>query len=207
MSDLETLMFAVSSTVQENMQHLYSTPYNYEVNDAYYGSFSSETQIVPHLNLMLYHVAAKVDITWHVADTMRILANKAEAVRLTQMDVCNLFNDSSYCFKPMENSSGATPLAPAAGKGDTLNIVSPTDEGLWWEGRSYFYTIPYTITGEPNYFPLQLLMRTNDSEGSGYQLTLKQPIDTTGTFVPWIRGNIRLTQALSNTTDTKIGSN
>jgi hypothetical protein len=48
-----------------------------------------------------------------------------------------------------------------------------------------------------------MLMRTNGSMGSGYQLTLNQPIDTAEVFVPWLRGNFNLTKPLDNTSETK----
>lgn len=201
LSDLLNLKFDVSS-VKTNVQNIYSTPYNYLLGDTlYYCSFKA-SQKVPHVNLMLYHVAAKVDITWNVADSARIKKDGVNPIRLTQMDVCNLYTDSSYCFRPMENSSGASPLAPAAGKGDTLNLVSSTDEGLWWEGRSYFYTIPYTCTGKAGYYPLQMKMATNDST-KYYQPTIYLNIENDTTFVPWMRATFNLKKPLTEGTDTK----
>lgn len=207
-SDLDELLAltfdASDDDVQENIQNIYSTPYNYDVAGHYYCSFSSTEQRVPHVSLMLYHVAAKVDIIWNVEENVRIdNETPANGVRLTYLGARRLFNGDASCFQPLRNTVASL---PATGY-DINDIVTSADEGLWWEGRTYFYTIPYIVTGEPGYFPLQLLIRTNDSEGTGYQLTLKQPIDTTDIFVPWIRGNIRLTQALSDMTDIKIGSN
>ena len=87
---------------------------------------------------------------------------------------------------------------------DITDIVTERDEGLWWEGRTYFYTIPYYVAGEPNYFPLQMVMCTNGvNKAYGYQLTLKQPMDTSDVFVPWLRGNFILTQPLENKSETK----
>ena len=205
LDELLALTFDASDDdVQKNIQNIYSTPYNYEVSGHYYCSFNTSEQRVPHVSLMLYHVAAKVDITWNVEEDKRInREHPEEAVRLTYMEAQHLFAGDAYCFKPLRNEV----TEKVSGGYSIANIVTPSDEGLWWEGRSYFYTIPYVVTGDENYFPLQLLMRTNDLEGTGYQLTLKQPIDTSGVFVPWLRGNIRLTQPLSNTTDTKIGTN
>ena len=91
-----------TENMQRNVQHIYSTPYNYIVDGEYYGSFRSQ-QRVPHVNLMLYHVAAKVDINWTVPKDKRIKENQADAVRLTYMQAVNLFNGDAYCFKPMGN--------------------------------------------------------------------------------------------------------
>lgn len=189
-----------SSTIQHNLQHVYSTPYNYNVGGSYYGSFSGIRSTVPHVQLMLYHVASKVDIKWNVTADKRI--NKEDpsaAVRLTNMQARYLFNGNAYCFMPMRNT---VPTLPTAGY-SINDIITPADEGLWWEGRTYFYTIPYTVESETRYFPLQMLMRTNGTSGSGYQLTLKQPIDTTSVFVPWIRGNFVFNKPLDDKTETK----
>ena len=197
------LKFSTSpDSIQENLQNIYSTPYNYEVDGNYYGSFSSIDHKVPFVYLMLYHVAAKVDITWNVVDSMRIRRNPAEAVRLTQMDVCNLFNGDAYCFKPMENSTGTTSVLTT---NDTIHgIVTEEDEGLWWEGRSYFYTIPYTTTktDTTDYFPLQMRMATNGS--TDYcRPTLFLHIDKTSPFVPWLRATFNLTRPLEESAPAK----
>ena len=185
-AELLDLKFLTSpDSIQANVQNIYSTPYNYVVDDKYYGSFSSITHQVPYVYLMLYHVAAKVDINWNVPDSVRIKANPAEAVRLTYMKACNMFNGNAYCFKPMRMTST-----------DSVTIITPADEGLWWEGRSYFYTIPYTTPGRAGHFPLQMKMGTNDST-KYYKPTIYLNIENDTTFVPWLRVNFNLTQPLT----------
>ena len=193
---------ASSATVQQNLQHIYTSPYNYTADGEYYGWFSNTDKLNVHL--MLYHIAAKVDIKWSVVDSMRIRSNPSEAVRLTYMEARRLYNGNAYCFKPLRNTMASL---PSSGGYDLPNIVTPTDEGLWWEGRTYFYTLPYTVEDAKDYFPLQLLMRTNGSTGTGYQLTLNQPIDTAAVFVPWIRGNFNFTKPLENKSETKTIEN
>lgn len=203
MNDLLGLTFNTSE-VQSSLQHIYSSPYNLTQNGDYYGSFNSSYQRVPHVNLLLYHIAAKVDIKWYVDPEKRLnKANPAEAVRLTYMEARYLFNGQAYCFKPMKNEVTTLPTSGY----NIENIVTLSDEGLWWEGRSYFYTIPYYVAGEPDYFPLQMVLCTNgvDKE-DGYKLTLKQPMDTSAVFVPWLRGNFNLTAPLENKSETKIAS-
>lgn len=191
---------ASSSTVQQNVQHIYSSPYNYMMGGDYYGAFTARGGVAPRVNLMLYHVATKVDLQWSVVDSMRIRRDPNEAVRLTYMEARRMYNGNAYCFKPLRNTMAAL---PSSGGYDIPNIVTPTDEGLWWEGRTYFYTLPYTVSGAPDYFPLQLLMRTNGSMGSGYQLTLNQPIDTSEVFVSWLRGQFNLSKPLTDKSETK----
>lgn len=199
LDDLLTLTFdASSSTVQDHLQNIYSSPANYLTGGQYYGSFTTQ-QKVPVVKLMLYHVAAKVDLMWSVAEEKRInKADPAAAVRLTYMEARRLYNGNALCFQPMKNVVASLPAS-----GRTEQIIGEGDEGLWWEGRTYFYTIPYIVSGAPSYFPLQLLMRTNGSDGTGYQLTLNQPVDTSSVFVPWVRGTLNITDNLSDGSDTK----
>ncbi|MBQ4507905.1 MAG: hypothetical protein II970_03310 [Paludibacteraceae bacterium] len=199
LKDVEDLRFSMESdNIQRNVQHIYSSPYNYEVDDDYYGSFSSIGNDHPSVNLMLYHVAAKVDIKWNVAADKRInREDPAQAVRLTSMRAHNLYDGWSYIFRPMENQVNELPST-----GYSINdIVTPTDEGLWWEGRYYFYTIPYRV-GNEHSFPLQLVMGTNNLAGDGYRLTINQPFDPTSPFVPWVRADLRLSRPLGNETHT-----
>ncbi len=188
------------SATKANLPNIYSTPYNYETSGAYYGSFNSTYQKVPHIKLMLYHVAAKVDITWNVDENKRIdKVTPANGIRLTNMAACNLFTGNAYCFKPMENVVATQPLTA----GDTVRLIRPSDEGLWWEGRAYFYTIPYTIGSTPgDYFPLQMEMQTNTS-GNKYKPTLNLRINTDSPFVPWLRANFNISSQLENKSETK----
>ena len=193
-----------SNDMQSNLHNIYITPYNYEVGGKYYGSFMNPTEYVVPLDLMLYHIASKVDLQWYVNEANRVnQTDPSQAVRLTYLEARNLFTGNAYCFKPLRNEVASLPST-----GYTIaDIITPTDEGKWWEGRSYFYTIPYTVTGEPGYFPLQLRMGTNGTkESAAYYLTLKQPVDTTAVFAPWIRGVFNFTQPLGNTSETKIAS-
>ena len=195
---VETLTFnSEPDSVQENLQHIYATPYNYKPNGVdYYGSFD-KAQKVPHVSLLLYHVAAKVDINWFVDEEKR---SKTNMLRLTKMDACNLFNGNAFCFKPMENSLDALPTTT-----DSVHIVTRTDEGLWWEGRSYFYTIPYTTTEKTGYYPLQMQMETNES-GAIYKPTVYLEVNTSSPFVPWLRATFNINNPLAAGTAEKTVS-
>lgn len=189
-------------TIQENLKNIYSTPYNYIRDGQYYCSFDCTEGTVQTVDLLLYHVASKVDIKWNVDEAVRIdKETPSNGVRLTYMEARRLYNGQAYCFKPMKNEVASLPES-----GYTIpDLVTASDEGLWWEGRTYFYTIPYYVAGEPSYFPLQMVLCTNGTDkANGYKLTLKQPMDTSDVFVPWLRGNFNLTQPLDNTSETKV---
>ncbi|MBQ7259288.1 MAG: hypothetical protein IJS57_05005 [Paludibacteraceae bacterium] len=200
--DIMNLKFNTApDSIQENLQNIYSTPYNYIKDGDYYCTYDCSEGNVYTLDLLLYHVASKVDLKWNVEENKRIdKITPSNGVRLTYMEARRLFNGQAYCFKPMKNEVATLPSSGY----DIENIVTAADEGLWWEGRSYFYTIPYYVAGEPDYFPLQMVMCTNGvNKAYGYQLTLKQPMDTSDVFVPWLRGIFNLTQPLENKSETK----
>ena len=203
MTDLLDWNFDSSpDSIQENLQNIYSTPYNYIRDGKYYCSFDCSSGGHYTVDLIMYHIASKVDIKWNVVDSVRIYkSNPSQAVRLTYMDALNIYTGNAYCFRPMENEAAAV-----LNTGRTVHMVTPADEGLWWEGRAYFYTIPYTVTGEGNYFPLQMLMRTNGSSDD-YKPTLRLKVDTDSPFVPWLRANFNLSKPLEAGETTKIVDN
>jgi len=203
LEDLLNLKFNTApDSIQENIQNIYSTPYNCKRNDSYYCSFDCLAGNAYTIDLILYHVAAKVDITWNVADSARINKPGVDPIRLTYMEARRLFNGYAYCFKPMRNEQAAL---NGEGQGyDRPDIVTASDEGLWWEGRSYFYTIPYIVTGNEDYFPLQMRLCTNGTDkANAYRPTLNMQIDTSDVFVPWLRATLNIKKPLEAGDDTK----
>ena len=187
-------------SIQENLANIYSTPYNYNKNGNYYCAFDCTKGHLAHIDLMMYHVASKVDIKWNVEDSVRIdKTDRTKSVRLTYMDAVNLYNGMAYCFKPMENVVSAN-----LSSGHTIHMLN-NDEGLWWEGRNYFYTIPYTVSNSStpgSYYPLQMVLQTNNS-GDDYKPTIQLGIDATSPFVPWLRANFNLSKPLDAGEETK----
>ena len=54
-------------TLRNNMQDVYSTPYNKkDANGDYYGTITDYASNVPNINIVLYHVATKVDVQWSI---------------------------------------------------------------------------------------------------------------------------------------------
>lgn len=59
--------FTNPSSLLNNMQNLYSSPYNLKNNDGkYYGIIKDYASNVPHIDMVLYHVATKVDLQWTI---------------------------------------------------------------------------------------------------------------------------------------------
>lgn len=53
-------------TLRNYMQDVYSTPYNKTDNGVYYGTITDYASNVPNINIVLYHVATKVDVQWSI---------------------------------------------------------------------------------------------------------------------------------------------
>ncbi len=157
----------------------------------YYGTVFDPLSQNPYLDLVLYHVAAKVDLLWNVVETRR------PQVRLRQLKVSGLRRTKGYLFLPT--------IAPDNDGADFTGTHSLTlDVGSQWSGRHYFYALPYRKSdgvGAGTY-PLTLTYDYLDYDGmlqpkaatplnipfySGFP-TL--PSDRQGVFVPWIRYNV-----------------
>ncbi len=65
-------------TLRNNMQDVYSTPYNKtDANGDYYGTITDYASNVPNINIVLYHVATKVDVQWSIDEDYQGTANWA----------------------------------------------------------------------------------------------------------------------------------
>lgn len=65
-------------TLRDNMQDVYSTPYNKkDANGDYYGTITDYASNVPNINIVLYHVATKVDVQWSIDEDYQGTANWA----------------------------------------------------------------------------------------------------------------------------------
>ena len=191
---------ADSVSIRANLQNIYSTPFNYN-NDKgdYYGSFYA-LQNVPHLNLLLYHVAAKVDLMWNVAESKR------DDVKISYIAAEHLYDEDCYLFKPNQNAPDVSGTYGRYASGYKRAVVSNLSVGTQWNGRAYFYTIPYRNSS--NKFPLQLQMLKNDdipkktdepltyrTDAEYYHLVQATDMPTDAIFMPWVRCQININKA------------
>ena len=169
-----------------NLQDIYSSPYNLKIDDdnnqntdkIYYGTVQDVASAQPNVdNLMLFHVAAKVDLLWNVAD------NVQSDIRLTGMTV-NGLSRTGYLFRPNENG------VPA--HDPTYTRAIPINIGNQWDGRAYFYAIPYS-NGTNYPLTLALDMKADGkSEKKGVLLNIPYQTNDTDPFTHWMRGNITI---------------
>lgn len=190
--DVKAISFTTTtaSDIQTHAQNIYSSPYNYPSEATYYGKVTNYTSVnVPIKHLTLYHVAAKVDLMWNVAE------GKRENVKLSYISAENLYNGECYLFKPAENTIGNFATYKDAGyAGYSKVLVESLSPGTQWNGRAYFYTIPYkNNTGK---YPLQIkLQKDGGTPVDGYYLKL---VETTvpEIWTSWIRGQITISSDL-----------
>ena len=163
-----------------NLQDIYSSPYNLtatiEEKNQYYGTIEEVNSAVPHVdNLMLFHVAAKVDLIWNVAD------NVQPDIRLTGITV-NGLSRKGYLFCPNENT---TP-----DETDKYTHPIPINIGNQWDGRAYFYAIPYS---DGTNYPITIDLKANGkTDKTGVALNIPYTTSTENPYTHWMRGDIRI---------------
>lgn len=178
------ITFTVDDDLQAELQNIYSTPCNYLIDETYYAQFDI-WHGHPSAEIILYHVASKVDLMWNVPEEAQT------EIHVTKIKAKNLFQGDSYLFKSTENIHSQF---------TDLDGYTPTDlagdiAGTWWAGRKYFYTIPYR-TSAGGQFPLQVDFDVkNTSEDRSYTYALTMTSSVPEVFVPWMRGQLTFSTA------------
>lgn len=185
------------------LRDVYSTPCDYSIGGNYYGTVQHISTRRPSANLLLYHVASRVDILWNVREDVQ--AN----VQVKDMQLQNLKYKDCYLFRPTMNvGAGAA----------TTTLDGPAfNEGNQWYGRHYFYVIPYRAAdSDDSHFPLTVALwqgsDTHTTKTSGYFThtfnIAAQPSGAQGdlidnkllgsgtVFAPWLRGLVEITEEL-----------
>lgn len=182
-NDIKNMQFNIDNDdIIDNLQNIYSTPYNYNVNGKYYATYTTlRDDVYPRLHILLYHVACKVDLLWNVPD------DKQGEYHVKDITALRLNKQPAYIFRPNENHG-----KPSLEQSYSLNIKSESDVALQYKGRSYFYTIPYYFEqSSKNYFDIVLDTKFDEAGVERQrELTLQVGVDIDRPFVPWIRGNM-----------------
>lgn len=155
-SDIQGKLYDLpASGVQTFMRDLYSTPWQ---ETGFVGNLTDPIQ-----DVMLYHVAAKVDLKW----------NSATAVK--SVTATNVKNEGLYIFKPTENIFNGGDLITRYN--ETFPLTDNVEQ--WYNGRYILY-LPQFKTNENNncYYRVGL----NETE---YDITFTP--STTGGYTSWLR--------------------
>lgn len=180
-----------------HIRHVYATPadYAYDLDGdqeaEYFGTVQHIGESALSVSLMLYHVASRVDLIWNVSPEAR------SSVQISDMQLTGLKVQGCKIFRPTQNVGvGSTPAT----------LSGPTfDPGNQWNGRHYFYAIPFQESESENYFPFTIEIKKNGEGSASYTQEIHinaSPSDAqgdlignkllgTGTvFVPWLRGEL-----------------
>ena len=87
-------------TLRNYMQDVYSTPYNKtDAKGVYYGTITDYASNVPNINIVLYHVATKVDVQWSIDEDYQGTADWA---------VPTVRAEKGYEGQPLQNYDAST---------------------------------------------------------------------------------------------------
>lgn len=90
-------------TLRNYMQDVYSTPYNKTDNKGdYYGTITDYASNVPNINIVLYHVATKVDVQWSIDEDYQGTADWAVPTEKSKSPGASL---DSYTASTAENGT------------------------------------------------------------------------------------------------------
>lgn len=173
-----TLGDAATGKESEALKNLYSSPYNNPVNGTYYGTVSDYNSNSPYINMVLYHVASKLDLQWNVD------ASVQDKVKLSQIQLTGL-SVGGYLFKPLENTS-----ASATTYSETFTL----DAGSQWYGRQATYVIPVN-NGRSYQFPMTLTNSVSNPATTTTATATVKPSATNTVFVPWMVGTVKITKS------------
>lgn len=187
-ANVQAMTFDVVSSSNQQadrdaIQHIYSSPYNYQIDNHYYGTVDVISESA-RLSLLLYHVAAKVDLMWNVDKTLQATN------RLTYIQARKLKQLGCKLFKPTENTWTSDDEA----SNYTFDLLDD-DVSRQWYGRQYYYAIPYQVDSKYALY-LHMLKNGDEKSASGYNLTIKRA-PTSTVFVPWLRGDLKFSNAIT----------
>lgn len=169
-TDVQNYKYKINDNVNAELANIYSTPYNYTIGNTYYATIDSLNSLTPHLDLVLYHVAARLDLQWNVDESIQSsTAIQSIALSLPSADSC-------YIFKPLETESTKT-------RQETIT----TDVGNQWYGRQYIYVIPMRDASGQYAFDATVTLTNNTTREASIKTGV---INTNQPFTPWMRGFI-----------------
>ena len=221
-----------AETQNEYMKNLYSTPYNlvYKYDAAsgklvgspldedengtdklYYGTILDAAEKVSHVNVVLYHVAARLDVKWEVAPALR----KDNA--LTFFEVCNLPQKPCFLFRPTENvndKDGANTTYSGTQCSSILKTSKAEgnlDPSTYWQGRRVMYVPQHYLRQSDNtYYPFDVRLGVNgktieDETASpetgkyyGQKFSFNQAFTPHRVFTSWIAVGVNVKTQINN---------
>lgn len=172
-ADVLNYQYELNEQTRASLGNVYSTPYNYRPDGTtYYGMMTDLNSLTPHLDLVLYHVAAKLDMSWNVSSATATSA-------ITKMELELPDAEKSYIFRPLETVPTTTYKQSV-----TINT------GNQWYGRSSFYIVPMTGSGSAA-ATYSFSATATTADGTSHSSTAYVgTINKEQPFLPWMRGTM-----------------
>ena len=192
----DKVTFTNQSSLRSNMQNLYSSPYNLKNDDdKYYGTIKDYASNVPHIDMVLYHVATKVDLQWTIDEQFQ--GTKAwervektsngshDTMRSTYTSSDDAFNKVFFSYiearlLPKENLPIFKPMNVTNGTGtfDASFLGKEVDTGNKdsQERKEYYQVLPEEEKSGMYYGRKVIYVMpklVTSSSGSYYDITLK----------------------------------
>ena len=204
-TDVENgVTFTNQSSLRSNMQNLYSSPYNLKNDEGkYYGTIKDYASNVPHIDMVLYHVATKVDLQWTIDeqfqgtkewvqvekkkngsdDTMRSTADNTSEdynkVFFSFIEARLLPKEKLPIFKPMNVTSytGTFDAAFLGEEVDTKKLQTYKDANGKTKTRKEYYQVLPEAEKSGMYYGRKAIYvmpkLVTSSSGDYYDITLK----------------------------------
>ena len=188
--------FTNPSSLRNNMQNLYSSPYNLKNNDGkYYGIIKDYASNVPHIDMVLYHVATKVDLQWTIDEQfqgteawkqkIKTKNGSKDTMRSTTDNTSKDYNKVFFSFiearlLPMEKLPIFKPMSVTNGTGtfDASFLGKEVDTGNKdsQERKEYYQVLPEAEKSGMYYGRKVIYVMpklVTSSSGDYYDITLK----------------------------------
>ena len=193
----DKVTFTNQSSLRNNMQNLYSSPYNLKNDDdgKYYGTIKDYASNVPHIDMVLYHVATKIDLQWTIDEQFQ--GTKAwepvkkdkngldDTMRSTKDNTSEDYNKVFFSFiearlLPKENLPIFKPMnvTNCTGTFDASFLGKEVDTGKKdSQGRNEYYQVLPEAEKSGMYYGRKVIYvmpkLVTSSSGDYYDITLK----------------------------------
>lgn len=205
------------------MKNLYATPYNlvYAYNSTlgqltgeplppseenktdklYYGTILDATEKVSHVDVVLYHVAARLDVKWEVEESFR------QDNAITFFEIENLPKTSCYLFRPTENvdDQGTQTYTATESRGilNTSTAAGNLDPSTYWQGRRVVYVPQHyrKTSATESVYPFEVRLGKNGAtitDGMGTKKNFSQPFTPDPVFTSWIAVGVNIKTQITN---------
>lgn len=153
----------------------------------YYGTVLDAGSKIPHVSMVLYHVAARLDVMWDVQKDAE--GHEPANKRITGIKVTNLKSKGCKLFTPTENAvvTGGN-YSTAGGYTESFLPYGSTNASMFWQGRE----VRYVIQQGDNNIPLTGNLQLNGSAERPLSATIQMETPYSDIFTSWMRGYIKL---------------